>query len=234
MPVKAFNTGKFAEKVLAMATYDGAILTDLYQNPVNKTKINRGAAILVKNYFSQYIDARAKQNPDAYHHIYEFNKTGESSSRLFKCDVTSAVDGSAVINYSFTPAKIPNDQGYMFANKAEVMETGNPLSINAKRGEYLKFVLDDGRFITTSHVVVRQPGGPEVKKSFENTFKRFMATQPPIILKKARYYERIELAMIGKRRLMIPRINAGLVSDAINRARMDAAQITGGISTTYA
>lgn len=234
MALKVFNTGKFSEKIMALSTYDSTILYEMYQNPVNKTKINRGAAILVKNYFSQYVDARAKKDHASYHHVYEFNKTGDSSSRLFRCDVKSTPDGSATISYSFVPAKIPNDRGYMFENKAQVMETGQPLSINAKNQEYMKFMLEDGRFVTTKHVTVENPGGPAVKNSFENTFNRFMATEPLLILKKSRYYERIELAMIMKRKLMIPRINSGIVSDAIARAKMDASMITSGTGSLYA
>ena len=73
MPKKAFNTGMFAEKVFALTTYDNTILTQTYQNPNNKRKIDRGAAFLVKNYFENYIDTKAKISPKSLHHIYEFD-----------------------------------------------------------------------------------------------------------------------------------------------------------------
>ena len=75
--LKAFNTGMFSEKVLALSNYDSTIITNLYQNPANKQKITRGAAFIIKNYFDQYLDQRARQTPSAYHHVYEFNKTGK-------------------------------------------------------------------------------------------------------------------------------------------------------------
>ena len=34
--LKAFNTGMFSEKVLALSNYDSTIITNLYQNPANK------------------------------------------------------------------------------------------------------------------------------------------------------------------------------------------------------
>jgi hypothetical protein len=234
MATKVFNTGKFSEKVLALSSYDSTVLTDLYLNPINAQKINRGAAILIKNYFDEYMDARAKQNHSAYHHVYEFDNVGSRSSRLFKANINSTPDGSAVITYSFTPAKMPNRDGYPFPNKAEVMEAGNPVTITPKRSEYLQFMLEDGRFVKSKQVIVNNPGGPDVAKSFETTLNRFMVSQAYAVLTKSRYFQRIESAMIGKRRLMVPRINSGLVSDAIRRAKIDADQITGGLGTFYA
>lgn len=232
MAVKAFNTGKFVEKVLAISTYDGSVLTELYQNPVNKEKINRGAAFVIKNYFEQYVDSRARQNPKAFHHVYEFDRTGDKDARLFKAKITSN-NQNAVINFSFTQAKEPNRQGYEFPMKAQVMEDNKPLVINPKRGKYLKYRLEDGRFVTTTQSFVRDPGGREVAGSFESTFERFMNTQGATVLQKFGFYKRIEQALLAKRRLIVPRINSGLTADAIRTARRDALQISGGISTYY-
>lgn len=232
MATKVFNTGKFAEKVLAISSYDGAVITELYENPVNKEKINRGAAFLIKNYFEQYVDARARQNPSAYHHVYEFDKTGDKDSRLFKAKIVSNAT-SAVINFDFTTAKNPNRQGYAFPMKAKVMEKNEPLVINPKRGKYLKFQLKDGRFITTSQAFVRNPGGSEVAGSFEKTFNDFMRNQGSRTLEKFGFFKMIENSLIAKRRLIVPRINSGITADAIRTARRDAAQIAGGVNTQY-
>lgn len=229
---KAFNTGKFSEKILALSGYDSTLITDLYQNPVNKQKINRGAALVIKNYFDQYIDQRAKQMNKAYHHIYEFNKTGDSNARLFKANVTSTLD-SAVITYNFIPAKEPNDYGYNFPDKATIMEEGKTLVITPKRGKYLKYTLDDGRFVTSEKSIVTEPGGPLVQGSFENTFIQFMATTGQTLLEKFGFFKYIERGIIEKRRMAIPRINSGMVTDAINTAKRDADQIAGGVSSYY-
>lgn len=228
-----FNTGKFSEKVIALSSYDSTILNSLYLNPMNAQKINRGAAFLIKNYFDEYMDARARQNPSAYHHVYEFDSTGNRSSRLFKANVSSSPDGMATLTYSFTPAKVPNENGYAFPNKAEIMEAGNPITITAKQAEYLQFTLEDGRFVRRKQVTVINPGGPEVGKSFETTLNRFMISQAYAVLTKSRYYQRIESAVAVKRKLMVPRINAGMVSEAVRRAKMDADEIAGGMTSFY-
>lgn len=234
MAPKIFNTGKFSEKVLALSNYDSVILQSLYQNPINQQKITRGAAFFIKNYFDQYIDARARQDPASYHHIYEFDKTGNPSARLFKAVIGNTFDGSAVINYSFTSAKEPNREGYPFPNKAEIMESGQTITITPKRSKYLKYQLEDGRFVTSEKSVVTSPGGLQVKGSFESTFRSFMASQGKVILEKFGYYKKVEQAMISKRRLAIPRINSGMTADAINRARMDAKNVADGVVSYYA
>lgn len=232
--MQLFNTGLFSEKILAMSTYDSMILQNLYTSPINKQKITRGAALLLKNYFDQYLDMRARQNPSAYHHVYEFEQTGNPSSRLFKANVTNTADGSAFINYSFTLAKNPNEEGYAFPEKASVMESGQTITITPKRGKYLKYKLSDGRFVTSEKSIVENPGGPEVSGSFEQTFRNFMAGQANVVLEKFRFFNKIEDAMIIKRRLMIPRINSGMVADAAARAKADADNIANGVTALYA
>lgn len=234
MATKVFNTGKFTEKIMAMSMYDGTILQSLYINPINKQKINRGAALLIKNYFNQYLDSKARQNPSAYHHVYEFGKTGNTSGRLFTAIIGNTPDGSATITYSFTPAKEPNPDGYPFPNKAEVMEKGETIVVTPKKARYLKFEINDGQFVTLEKTVIRNPGGTEVRGSFESTFRTFMAAQANSLLERFGYFKKIEQAMINKRRLMIPRINSGATQDAVRRGKIDAMGIADGVVSTYA
>lgn len=234
MATKAFDTGKFVEKILSLSSYDMTILQTLYNNPINKQKINRGAAFLIKNYFNEYMDARARQNPTSYHHVYEFDKTGNSSSRLFQATVINSADGGAILNYSFVNAKEPNREGFPFPNKAEIMESGQTVTITPKRSRYLRYELEDGRFITSEKSIVRNPGGVEVQGSFESTFNRFMVSQGGNVLQKFGFFQKIEQSLIVKRKLSIPRINYGMKADAINRAKIDAMNIADTVISTYA
>ena len=221
--IKAFNTGMFPEKVMALSTYDSVILTQLYQSPDNRRKISRGAAYLVKNYFDSYMDSKARSFTDQFHHVYEFNRPGDKNSRLFKATVIDAPLG-ATIKYSFSQSQVPNKFGYKFDNKAEVMESGKTVIVKPKSGQYLKYRLDNGQFVTSKESVIRNPGGP-VAGNFTKEVNRFMAVQAAAILEKFKYYQLIEGAMIGKRRLVIPRINSGMVAHAAKRAKVDADQI---------
>lgn len=234
MARKAFDTGKFAEKVTALSTYDSVILQNLYVNPVNKQKITRGAAFFLKNYFNEYMDSRARQSPRAYHHVYEFDQTGQSSARLFKATVGNTGEGSATLTYTFTPAKTPNRDGYPFPNKASVMEAGETIVVTPKKSRYLRYQLRDGTFVTSEKSVITNPGGTEVRGSFESTFRTFMMGQAQAVLEKHGYYRRIEQSMIVKRKMVVPRINAGAVAHAAQRAKIDAMNIASGAVSKYA
>jgi hypothetical protein len=236
--MQAFNTGKFPEKVFALATYDSTILERTYNKPENKRKISRGAAFLVKNYFDVYMDALARKATKSYHHIYEFDRAGSKDARLFK-GVISDVPGGAALSYTFTQAKQPNREGYAFPNKAEVMEAGEPITIRPKTKAYLKYQLrTQSRYgghymkgwVMSKESFVPNPGG-DVGGNFEREIAHFMRYRATNVLKKFKYYERIEESIKQKRRMMIPRINAGMVTDAVSRASADADIIAGAVST---
>jgi hypothetical protein len=233
---KGFNTGMFAEKVFALATYDSTLLERTYNKPKNKRRISRGAALLVKNYFDVYMDSLARKSVKSFHHIYEFDKTGDKGARLFKGAVTDAPNG-AVLSYKLTLAKSPNRNGYDFPNKAEVMEDGNPITIFPKNKQYLKYELkglngkSEGWVMSKKSYVVN-PGG-EVGGNFGREVAHFMRYRATNVLKKYKFYERIEESIKQKRRMMIPRINAKMVNDAIARAGTDADMIAGAVSTAY-
>lgn len=235
MATKVFNTGKFSEKVAALALYDGGLMAELYQNPVNKTKINRGAGLILKNYFESYIDERAARDPLSFHHVYEFDETGDRNARLFKYRLKNTGAGDVVLSYSFTNATNRNREGYAFPKKAEVMEAGEPVVIEAKKSKLLAFVYrKTGQFVRKSKVIVEQPGGKNVKNKFSDTFDTFMTGEAQFVLKRIRYYERIEQAMISRRVLYIPRINSGETKRSVIRARIDAAAVADAFGGRYA
>lgn len=227
-----FNTGKFAEKVTAMAMYDSNVITQLYENPVNKQKIVKGAAFLIKNYFDEYIDSKARQDSSKYHHVYEFDQIGKKNARLFKGSVSSEME-SAIISYKFTMSKTPNKFGYLFSNKAQVMEDNNPIIVKPKKEKYLKYALSDGSFVTTSQSVIEHPGGEEVKNSFQNTFYNFIETQAELILGKFGFYEKLEAMLVEKRRVAISRINSGATNIGVTQAFTDAQVISEGVNAKY-
>lgn len=114
------------------------------------------------------------------------------------------------------------------------MEEGRQITITPKRGKYLKYQLQDGQFVTSEKSVVPNPGGPKVSGSFERTFRAFMSGQAQAFLARSRFLNKIEDAMIIKRKLMIPRINSGMVADAAMRARNDSDNIADGVTAIYA
>lgn len=215
------DTGGMPEKILAMTQYDTTLLTKLHANKENKAMIERGAANLIAEYFMRTIDARARANRTRFHHVYEWDKEGDSNSRLFKKNVTSTPAG-AVIRFSFTKSKEPNRNGYVFANKAQVMESGQTVVIKPRSSKFLVYEINGNKIVTQKPSVVQNPGGPEVQGSFASEWKEFSYSQARSVLKQFRYFEMINANIKSKRRIVIPRINRGMITGMIGEASKDA------------
>jgi len=225
-----FNTGAFPEKVMMLTKYDQKMLLDMHVDSTNKTLIERSAANLVARYFEQYIDSKAKSNPEKLHHVYEFHSSGEKNSRLFKREIASTKMGSK-ISYRFINAKIPNDFGYKFPKKATVMENGQPVVIAPKSGKYLQYKIGQ-RFVKTQKPsYIENPGG-DVGNSFTEEFNTYMVSTAGQVLKRYRFFERINDSFRIKRKLIIPKINT-LSLNPTAQAASDAKQIAIGTGAIY-
>jgi hypothetical protein len=220
------DTDGFPEKVIALTRYDINLLTALHIKPQNKMVIERGAADIVATYFEEYMDARARSNPEKFHHIYEFGQIGDRDKRLFKKNLSSTTVGTT-ISFSFRPAKRPNREGYLFANKASIMESGETVIVRPKSSKYLMYKIDEtGAFVKTNKPsVIRNPGGKYVKGSFKNEFENFTSIQARRVLKEYRYFERITKRIKEKRSVVVGRINKSNISSMAAQANQDAAKI---------
>ncbi len=121
----------------------------------------------------QYVDAQARSNPAALHHIYEWNKTGSPSARLFDLDYTISNLGLS-IRGTFTQSEtLKKGSTVPFYDKAKIMENGVPVTIRPKK-RVLAFTIDNEEIFTSNDVTVTNPGGTEVQGSFLKTIDEFM------------------------------------------------------------
>lgn len=121
----------------------------------------------------QYVDAQARSNPAALHHIYEWNKTGSPSARLFDLDYTISNLGLS-IRGTFTQSEtLKKGSTVPFYDKAKIMENGVPVTIRPKK-RVLAFTIDNEEVFTSNDVTVTDPGGTEVQGSFSKTIDEFM------------------------------------------------------------
>lgn len=220
------DTDGFPEKIIALTQYDTCLLTALHKKPQNKMIIERGAADIVATYFEEYVDARARSNPEKFHHVYEFDKVGDRDRRLFKKNLSSTTEGT-IISFSFKPAKRPNRQGYLFSNKASIMESGETIIVRPKSSKYLMYKIDEtGAFVKTKKPsVIRNPGGKYVKGSFKNEFENFTSTQAKRVLKEYRYFEKIAKRIQETRSVVVARINRSNISSMAAQANQNASKI---------
>jgi len=122
--------------------------------------------------FGNYMDAQARMKPRALHHIYEWDRAGDSQARLFKLKIIRSNDLSFKISYDLLPSKSfatsSGNRKHVFKNKAAVMEAGMPLKIAPRHSERLVFESNGYTVFMPkgASVVVKRPGGPGVKNQF--------------------------------------------------------------------
>ena len=121
----------------------------------------------------QYVDAQARSNPAALHHIYEWNKTGSPSARLFDLDYTISNLGLSVRGTLTQSETLKKGSTVPFYNKAKIMENGVPVTIRPKK-RVLAFTIDNEEIFTSNDITVSDPGGTQVQGSFSKTIDNFM------------------------------------------------------------
>ena len=133
--------------------------------------------------FVSALDNRAQINPKKYHHIYEWGQVGSSTARLFVVRRMKVQGGNLILSLDFKrskrPVPIPKilqtagktgkrvKSKHVFYNKANVMENGQPIHIQASK--VLAFLGRDGiQFVPQGTVInILNPGGKMVKNAFK-------------------------------------------------------------------
>lgn len=124
---------------------------------------------------AQYVDVEARSNPKALHHVYEWNKTGSPTSRLFDLNYTVSNLGLS-INSTFKQSRtVSENMTVPFYNKAKIMENGIPVTISPTKSQVLRFSGPNGDVFTKKPIKVDSPGGDEVFGSFESTVDIFIS-----------------------------------------------------------
>lgn len=136
--------------------------------------------------FKKAMDIQAKGNPKKYHHVYEWNQVGMPMGRLFFLRRMSSVNGKVYIRPEFVKSKnkVPVDPAllnpgkagksvasrHVFRDKAFIMETGKPIIYRASKNLPIP---KNGKvkFVAAGTIIKNyNPGGKEVKGSFETFF----------------------------------------------------------------
>lgn len=165
------DTGRMPEKILATANYHSMVLTKIHSGRV-KRNIARSGASIVDKYFGLWLDNRARREPEKYHHLYEWDKVGDKNARLFECEISNSEE--PVINFYLKESSSQNENGYIFYNKASVMESGESVVIEPINSEILAFEIDGDTIFTPNEVTVESPGGDATTGAFSNALNEFM------------------------------------------------------------
>jgi hypothetical protein len=122
---------------------------------------------------NRYVDAMARSDRDALHHVYEWYQTGSPAARLF--DLTYTVSNVGLsIKSSFTQSRsIARDSNTPFYDKARIMELGIPVTIKPKRASALVFQDAGETVFTKKPITIHNPGGTEAQYAYGMVFDSF-------------------------------------------------------------
>jgi hypothetical protein len=120
----------------------------------------------------EFIDVNARMDPQRLHHVYEWYLTGSPEARLYDLDYTVNKD-SVFFTYQFKQSQsVSRGSTVPFYNKAQVMESGMPVTIKARSANVLAFEDNGETFFRPGPIVVDKPGGA-VAGQFEKVLDMF-------------------------------------------------------------
>lgn len=167
-----------------------------------KTKFLNNVGIMTKELLEQYIDANARVNPKALHHIYEWSKVGSPDARLYDIKYTISNLGLSFVANMKQSTSIKDGSSVPFYNKARIMEEGTPVTIKPTRSSVLVFEDGGETVFTRDKVVVDSPGGRETTGSFEKVLDTFFSRYfTQAFLKTSGLYSHLENPQVYKRNL---------------------------------
>ena len=140
---------------------------------MNRLEFNRILGGYTVEALGEYIDSKARMNPQTLHHVYEWNSTGSRASRLFDINV-NATNYSIKFDGKFLSSVRPaSESGQVFSNKAEIMENAIGVTVTPKNSSVLVFEDEGETVFTTNSVYIAHPGGDYVAGSFGKIVEEF-------------------------------------------------------------
>ena len=190
--------------------------------PAFLEEVSRAAFVILGQRFMQATDRFSATNQKRMHHLYEWNRIGNPSARLFVLNKVSMLNGSISIQANFLQSKtpvpinpellLPGRTGKIvtkrniFRDKAKVMEEGRPVSYETR--SMLAFMGTSGlSFIRPGTLVnIRNPGGTYVKGALASFMSAWYAKNSQVIMDSSGLYERIA----EEASIVLSRQNAGI------------------------
>ena len=165
-----FNSAAFMKEMENVVKYSVGYLEGVH---IGKQEFLRKIGATTIELLKEYIDSNARVNPAMLHHVYEWGKAGNASSRLF--EFSTRVSGRTIsVVGNFLPSKSISETSHeAFVNKAKVMEDSIQVVIEPKNSDVLVFENKGDVVFTKNAIYIDHPGGDEVAGSFGETVDNF-------------------------------------------------------------
>lgn len=165
-----FDTTRFNKEMKNILGYSIGFLEGAQKG---KTRLLDNLGRETIEILKQYIDANARVNPQALHHVYEWHKTGSPAARLFDIDYTVSNLGLSLKSTFRQSTSIKEGSNVPFYDKARIMENGIPVVISPRRAQVLAFEENGEKVFSKTPIRVSNPGGPESNGAYERAFDSF-------------------------------------------------------------
>jgi len=189
------------------------------------------------------VDNYSRMNPKKMHHVYEWGKIGQSDGRLFVIERGQILSGNLVINTKFLPSKMPVpinpellqpgktgksvSKQSIFANKAEVMESGRSVSFSAQK--VLAFMGSNGIvFIKPgTQVNILHPGGIQTNNSFGSYMLEWYTSNANAVMDSSGFYDQMAIDVAAAMESSNGRASISAVRSAMSKLadRVDAGEM---------
>ena len=140
---------------------------------MSKLEFNRVLGGYTAEALKEYIDSKARMNPDSLHHVYEWGEVGKNSGRLFEINVNSMANSISFSGKFLTSKSPASESGQVFYDKANVMENRISVVVEPKNSPVLVFEDGSETVFTTNSIYISNPGGDEVAGSFGMAVEEF-------------------------------------------------------------
>lgn len=163
-------------------------------NHRSKTQMNKAIFTITSKKFIKDFSMAAKKSPKRYHHMFEWGEVSNPAEKLFKITRSKVSGGALDVTFTYKKSKKPvpipkelqapgkNGKSVsklsVFKNKAEVMESGRPVSFTTRN--YIAFLSKRGtiQFVPPNkNISIRNPGGRLTSGAFETFAERWYETK---------------------------------------------------------
>jgi hypothetical protein len=169
----SFDTRAFKKDMNNIMNYSIGFLEGIDRG---KSKFLHSVGVGTIEVLKEFIDTNARVNPEMLHHIYEWNRVGSPSARLYDINYTVSGLGLSIKSSFRQSSSIKAGSNVPFYDKARIIENGIPVVIKPKKAMALRFEDGNEEVFSRSPIVIENPGGTAAEKGFEKTFDRFFNT----------------------------------------------------------
>jgi hypothetical protein len=153
---------------------------------------NTQLAAITEQALKKYIDVKAKANPESLHHVYEWQRAGDPSARLFEIRGVASKNNISFTGEFLPSSSISENSSEPFTDKANIMENKISILVEPMSADALAFEIDGQQVFTVNSVFIENPGGDDVAGSFgravDDFFEIYFTTT---ILKQSGIYEQL-------------------------------------------